>query len=49
LRLLRFVPAENQIHVITYDTTLHELTEATKYVPDRTFHQFVLSYDMQSK
>lgn len=49
LRLLRFIPAANEIRVTTYDTTLHEPTETTKYVTDRAQHQFVLSYDMTAK
>ncbi|HEX3871950.1 MAG TPA: serine/threonine protein phosphatase, partial [Pirellulales bacterium] len=47
LRLLRFVPSENTVHVITYDTTLRERTVATKYVPHRDSHQFSVSYAMR--
>lgn len=46
LRLLQFIPSADEIRVVTYDTTLHERTESTKYVPERERHQFVLTYDM---
>lgn len=47
LRLLRFVPAANEIRVITYDTTLRQLVETHKNVPAREGHQFTLSYPMR--
>lgn len=46
MRLCRFLPAENKVQVITYDTTLHALTETTKYKPERSEHQFTLDYNM---
>ncbi len=46
LRLYRFLPAENRVQVITYDTTLHELTTSTKHVKDAAEHQFTLPYAM---
>jgi hypothetical protein len=46
LRLYRFLPSENRVQVITYDTTLHALTETARYVKDRGEHQFSLDYRM---
>lgn len=46
LRLYRFVPAENKVRVITYDTTKREVVEATRYVKDPAEHQFTLDYEM---
>lgn len=46
LRLYRFVPAENKVHVITYDTTKRALVETMRHVPDRAEHQFTLDYPM---
>ncbi len=46
LRLYRFVPTENKVHVITFDTTKRTLVDSTKYVPDRSDHQFTLDYAM---
>ena len=42
LRVYRFTPAADTIEVITYDTTEAELVEATKYVPVRENHQFLI-------
>lgn len=47
LRLYRFLPKENRVQVITYDTTLSEITETTLHVKDRAEHQFTLPYRMQ--
>lgn len=49
LRLYRFIPAENKVRVITYDTTLRELTETTEYVKNRKSHQFTIPYLMRSE
>ncbi|MBI5692040.1 MAG: metallophosphoesterase [Verrucomicrobia bacterium] len=46
LRLYRFLPSEDQVRVITFDTTRRELVESTRYVPERTAHQFTLDYLM---
>jgi hypothetical protein len=44
LRLYRFLPTENTVRVLTYDTTKRTLVEATGHVPERTEHQFTLAY-----
>ncbi|MBP6603432.1 MAG: metallophosphoesterase [Verrucomicrobiales bacterium] len=46
LRAMRFVPAENQIQVHTWDPIKGKLCESTKIVPDRNQHQFTLEYQM---
>ncbi len=46
LRLYRFLPGENQVRVITFDTTKREIVENTGYVPDRAQHNFTLAYPM---
>lgn len=46
LRVMRFIPAENRIEVRTWDPVKGTLCEQTKYVPDRSQHQFTLEYDM---
>ena len=46
LRLYRFLPRENRVRVITYDTTRREIVASTAYVPDRDQHQFTLEYAM---
>lgn len=46
LRLYRFLPKENRVRVITYDTTKRALIDRMVYVPDYTQHQFVLDYPM---
>ena len=46
LRLYRFIPAENKVRVITFDTTRREVVENTGYVPDRARHNFMLDYPM---
>jgi len=46
LRLYRFLPRENRVQVITYDTTARALTETTRYVPELSAHQFSLEYRM---
>lgn len=46
LRIYRFVPAKNQIEVMTYSPQLQKLCDGTKLVPDVGEHQFVLEYEM---
>ena len=46
LRLYRFIPAENKVRVITFDTTKRQLVEAVKNVADPAEHQFTLDYAM---
>jgi hypothetical protein len=46
LRLYRFVPAQDVVQVITYDTTGRQVVESMPHVPDRAQHQFTLSYPM---
>jgi hypothetical protein len=46
LRIYRFIPAENRVQVITYDTTEHVLVEAIKEVPGPAEHQFSIDYSM---
>lgn len=46
LRLYRFLPKENQVRVITYDTTQLALTSRMTFVPDYTRHQFTVDYPM---
>lgn len=47
LRLLRFVPAENRIHAMTYDVVNNVLVDDTPYVHELDQHQFTLEYPMQ--
>lgn len=49
LRLYRFLPGEDRVQVITYDTTLNELVEKSRYVEERSEHQFSLPYKMKVK
>lgn len=46
LRLYRFLPQENRVRVITFDTTKRVLIDRMVYVPDYTQHQFSLAYPM---
>jgi hypothetical protein len=46
LRLYRFLPAENKVQVITYDTTRRAIVDTTRYVKDRNEHQFTIDYAM---
>jgi hypothetical protein len=46
LRAMRFIPAENQIEVRTWDPIKGKLCESTKVVPERDQHQFTLDYQM---
>lgn len=46
LRLYRFVPSENKVHVLTFDTTKRQLVETTAHVADRAEHQFAIDYAM---
>jgi len=48
LRLLRFVPAEDRIHVLTYDVIQEVLVDDTPYVHEIDQHQFTLEYPMQT-
>lgn len=47
LRLLRFVPAENKIHALTYDVKQRVLVEDTPHVHELGQHQFTLDYPMK--
>ena len=47
LRLYRFLPADDDIHVITFDPNTEELCEGTTRVPDRKEHQFQIDYEME--
>ncbi|MES2696081.1 MAG: metallophosphoesterase [Verrucomicrobiota bacterium] len=47
LRLYRFVPSENKVVVLTYDTTKRTRVDTMKHVPAREEHQFELKYQMQ--
>ncbi len=47
LRIYRFTPAENTIQVISYDTTLDEVIEESRYVPRRENHQFVIEAELR--
>lgn len=47
LRLMRFIPAENRVDVITWDTTNHRPIETMIYKKEREYHQFSLPYPMQ--
>lgn len=49
LRLLRFVPAENRVHALTYDVTQRVLVDDTPYVHELEQHQFTLDYPMSKK
>ncbi len=49
LRLYRFLPAEDKVQVITYDTTMLQMTGTTRYKPDRASHQFTLGYQMRAE
>lgn len=46
LRLYRFIPAENTVRVITFDTTKRRLVETMSYAADPAEHQFTLDYAM---
>jgi len=46
LRLYRFIPAENKVRVITFDTTKRQLVETMSYVTDPAEHQFTVDYVM---
>ncbi|MFK8113770.1 MAG: metallophosphoesterase [Rubripirellula sp.] len=47
LRLYRFVPQENRVNVITYNTDRDHLTRTTKLIPDQDDHQFSFDYFMK--
>lgn len=47
LRLYRFLPAENKVRVITFDTTTRQIVEASRYVADPRQHNFTLDYPMR--
>lgn len=40
IRLYRFIPADNQIRIFTFNTTQNELLFSTEIVPDRNAHYF---------
>ncbi|MBI4625962.1 MAG: metallophosphoesterase [Verrucomicrobia bacterium] len=44
LRVYRFLPSQDKVQVITYDTTRRELVETARYIKDRHAHQFTLDY-----
>ncbi len=46
LRLMRFLPAENRVEILTCEVTKGFLVEATRYVPERGQHLFTLPYSM---
>lgn len=46
LRLVRFLPVENEIEVITFDTSKRRLVQETPYAPDPARHQFRIGYRM---
>ena len=48
LRIYRFLPDQHEIQVITYDTTLGELVDESRYVPGRDNHQFTLQHEFQA-
>lgn len=47
VRLYRFVPQDNRVDAITYNTKKNDLTRTTKLVPDEKEHQFSFDYSMQ--
>lgn len=47
LRLLRFVPAENKVHALTYDVVQNVLVDDTPHVHEPDQHQFTLDHAMQ--
>ncbi|MDB6138238.1 MAG: Calcineurin-like phosphoesterase, partial [Verrucomicrobiaceae bacterium] len=49
MRLYRFLPADNKVQVITWDTTANALTETSLYKAGREYHQFEFDYDMRQK
>lgn len=48
LRLMRFMPAENQVHALTYDVVKGVLVDDTPYVHAFEEHQFTLNYPMKA-
>ncbi len=46
LRLMRFIPKENRVEVLTVEVTQGFLVETTRHVPDTAQHQFVLPFPM---
>lgn len=47
LRLYRFLPAENALRVITFDTVTEKLVTAGRRVPEMEQHQFTLPFDFR--
>lgn len=45
LRLIRFIPSENRVQVITYDSTLNRRVDSMPYAPERERHQFSIPFD----
>jgi hypothetical protein len=44
LRIYRFLPDQNEIRAITYDTTKDELVKESRYVQDYESHQFAIEW-----
>jgi hypothetical protein len=49
LRVMRFLPLENQIEVRTWDASKGEFCKGTKIVPEQDKHQFDLQYTMSPR
>lgn len=47
LRLMRFLPKENRVDVLTAEVVLERLVESTRHVPAAEAHVFSLPYNMQ--
>jgi hypothetical protein len=48
LRLYRFLPAREEIQVITYDTSRREIVTSTHLLPDSASHQFRLPFPVRT-
>jgi hypothetical protein len=48
LRLYRFLPAREEIQVITYDTSRREIVTSTRLLPDSASHQFHLPFPVRT-
>lgn len=44
LRLMRFLPAEKRVDVLSYEVARGVLVESTRYVPEEAAHQFSLHF-----
>lgn len=49
VRLYRFIPQENRVDVITYNTDLNHLTRTTKLIPGEHDHQFSFEYSFADR